>query len=114
MGIEPAPSVWKTDVLPLNYIRKKRRKVMLQSMRPPESNQETSGLEPLSHTFAGPSRVDSIVPNCGAKESAFPANFGLIFCRSIALLAPDSHGRHVCRCYAGNRWLTQLADFRPR
>lgn len=71
----------------------------MQSMRPPESNQETSGLEPLSHTFAGPSRADSIVPNCGAKESAFPANFGLIFCRSIALLAPDSHRRHVCRCY---------------
>ena len=77
---------------------------MLQSLRPPESNQETSGLEPLSHTFAGPSRVDSIVPNCGAKESASSANFGLIFCRSIALLAPDSHRRHVCRCYAGT-WL---------
>lgn len=80
-----------------------------------------AGVEPVGsrtrtafHAFAGPSRVDSIVPNCGSKESASPANFGLIICRSIALLAPDSHRRHVCRCYAGNRWLTQLADFRPR
>lgn len=45
---------------------------MLQSMRPPESNQETSGFEPLSHTFAGPSRVDSIVPNCGAEGIGVP------------------------------------------
>lgn len=86
---------------------------MLQSTRPPESNRETSGFEPLSHTFAGPSRVDSIVPNCGAKESASPANFGLLFCRSIALLAPDSHRRHVCRCCAGNRWLTRLCGLSP-
>ena len=29
-------------------------------------------------------------------------------------ICPDSHRQHVCWCYAGNRWLTQLADFRPR
>lgn len=94
----------------------------MQSMRPPESNQETSGLEPLSHTFAGPSRMDTllictggtsavVLVDHGAKELVSPCDASQ---SSIALLAPDSHRRHVCRCYAGNRWLTQLADFRPR
>ena len=87
---------------------------MLQTLPTPESNRDRSGFGPLSHTFAGPSRLDSIVPNCGAKESASPANFGLIFCRSIALLAPDSHRRHVCRCYAGNRLLTPRCGHSPR
>lgn len=45
---------------------------MLQSMRPPESNQETSGLEPLSHTFAGPSRVDSTVAVCSVLPPELP------------------------------------------
>lgn len=44
----------------------------MQSMRPPESNQETSGLEPLSHTFAGPSRVDSTVAVCSVLPPELP------------------------------------------
>lgn len=45
---------------------------MLQTLPTPESNQDRSGFGPLSHIFAGPSRVDSIVAELRGKGIGVP------------------------------------------
>ncbi len=74
-------------------------------MRPRSRTFVARGLEPL---IAPPTttvrRGSPILPPHGNRSDGCTRASGLQKPSSIALLAPDSHRRHVCRCYAGT-WL---------
>lgn len=73
------------------------------------------GLEPLCAPPTTTVRRGSpILPPHGNRNDGCTHASGLSKAVFIALLAPDSHRRHVCRCYAGNRLLTQLCGLSPR
>ena len=75
-GFEPALPAWRAGVLPLNYTRIKWRKMMLQTLPTPESNRDRSGFGPLSHIFAGPSRVDSTLTRTGGMSAGAMRGIG--------------------------------------
>lgn len=57
-----------------------------------------------SHLRLLPFAVVPYLPPHGNRSDGCTHASGLQKPSSIALLTPDSHGRHVCRCYAGT-WL---------
>lgn len=97
-GIGPAPSVWKTDVLPLNYIRKE---VAEDDVAPCACWSRTSRLADsnrFSHLRGTVPHGRRNLPITGQRNPASPVKLDFIPAVSIAFLAPDSHRWHVCRC----------------
>ena len=84
-GVEPPYPDWKSGVLPLNYIRREEEEGDIVTIRTPESNLDTSGLEPLSHAFEGPSLADSpLCRPCAVEVTVHDASQADFLSRSLS------------------------------